>query len=481
MLLSEVKLSDFFDWIAELSSNLPKIDYKTYFIVVLAVIALTGLIVGLTFLGSYRFKLRTACRKIIKYLGKVPSIDDDNVSDFTTQCFSSKVPTALRDSWIQYLGVRFGYPSDIVSEENVYNKPVRRVREVRASVFIGIALILTAIFAFWGYGALEGNEMGVIFFASLGLSGIIYLILVIINRFQSKTCLEVFDEMQEDLDAKVNLQAEKNFATDSSPLLDLSNILDEIIARNTAKDVGFDVGGMSDSLVFATDGEETKPKNGEPKAEEVKLSLDDEYVESELITDESEALKVTEEKAPVADESGKAPDAEIKEPAKEETAEANDKENGDKVEEESKKEEKKDEGEKPADNAEVISDESATETKEDTAKEPVKEIPLEIIEEKKPKKGKAAKDNVAKVAETETVNNEKTEAAETEIEVPSKYKDFPIIVERILSLNPPRKVLLSLCNMLIRVYQKTENPEDKKIIVGCMNEAVMAIQSLNKK
>ncbi len=242
--LNILSASDFFskifDWFANLSSKLPAIDYKTYFIAVVTLLIGIGVVVALTFLGSYRFKLLVACKKIIRYLSDVDAVDNDNFGDFTAQCFSAKAPSALRDCWVQYLGVRFGYPSDIVSEQNVYDKQVKRVREIRANIFIAIALILIAIFSFWGYGRLDGKDMGVIFLAGLLLSGVIYLVLVILNKMLSTKCLYVFNNMQEDLDAKVVFQVEKSFATDSSPLADLSAIIDEIVARNTAKEIGFE-------------------------------------------------------------------------------------------------------------------------------------------------------------------------------------------------------------------------------------------------
>ncbi|MDE5602118.1 MAG: hypothetical protein K2J16_06440 [Clostridia bacterium] len=233
--------SEAFNWFASLSAKMPSIDFKTFFIVVVALLIGVGVVVGLTYFGSYRFKLLLASRKIIRYLADADSIDDDNVKDFTDQCFSAKAPTVLCDSWKLYLGVRFGYPSDIVSESTVYDKVVKRVREVRASVYIGIALVLIAAFAFWGYGTLDGSDMGVIFCAGLLLSGAMYILLVMLNRLLSKRCLEVFDEMQIELDAKVDLQVDKSYATDSSPLAELSAMLDEIIARNTAKNVGFEL------------------------------------------------------------------------------------------------------------------------------------------------------------------------------------------------------------------------------------------------
>ena len=77
-----------FDWFAKLSQKLPQIDYKTYFIVVLAIISGTAIIVALTLLGSNCRKISNASKRIIKYLADKDCVDDDNVGDFTTRCFS---------------------------------------------------------------------------------------------------------------------------------------------------------------------------------------------------------------------------------------------------------------------------------------------------------------------------------------------------------------------------------------------------------
>ncbi len=269
--------SKVFTWLANLSSKLPQIDLKAYFIVVLAVIAGTGLIVGLTFFGSKAFKLKAACKKIIKYLSNVDSIDDDNVGDFTAECFSQKAPAPLRDSWVEYLGVRFGFPSDLVSEKNVYEREVKKVKDVRANLFIGIALILVAIFAFWGFGTLSATEMSVIHCAGLLLSAAIYLVLVFANRKQIKTTRDTFYDMQDELDAKVNFQVEKNFSTDSSPLSDLAAIVDEIIARNTAKEI------------------EIEEKDQEPTPIE---DLIEELENKRIAGEAEEAVKAVEEREP---------------------------------------------------------------------------------------------------------------------------------------------------------------------------------------
>ncbi|MDE6060744.1 MAG: hypothetical protein K2G31_04675 [Clostridia bacterium] len=292
--------SDAFNWFASLSSKLPGIDFKTFFIVVVALLIGVGVVVGLTYLGSYRFKLLVANRKIIRYLADADSIDDDNVKDFTDQCFSAKAPTVLCDSWKLYLGVRFGYPSDIVSESTVYDKVVKRVREVRASVFIGIALVLIAAFAFWGYGTLDGNDMGVIFCASLLLSGAIYIVLVMLNRLLSKRCLEVFDEMQIELDAKVDLQVDKSYATDSSPLAELAAIVDEIVARNTAKNVGFEINSEEETPI------EKLIANAQQSEDVIDIAdFEHDFYEIEKYEDELDGVKPTDGKDGTADDSDK--------------------------------------------------------------------------------------------------------------------------------------------------------------------------------
>lgn len=229
-----------FNWLADVSSKLPKIDFQIFFIVTVAMLFGLGIVFAFTYLGSKSFKLIKASKKIQKYLEGVDTVDDDNVSDFTAHCFSSKAPQALRDSWVQYLGVRFGYPSDIVSDKNVYDKTVKKNKDYRAGIYLCVSLVLLAIFAFWGYGTLDKTGIGTSQFICLAVIGLMYLFLILINRAQNKRCLEAFDAMQEDLDAKVNLQVEKNYATDSSPLSELAGMVEEIIARNTSKAIDVD-------------------------------------------------------------------------------------------------------------------------------------------------------------------------------------------------------------------------------------------------
>jgi hypothetical protein len=255
--------ADVFNWLARLSAKMPAIDFSTYFFVVLGALAALALVIGLTYFGTPAFKLMRASRKISSYLSGADAVDDDNVDDFSSVCFSLKSPAALREAWTQYLGVRFGYPSDVISDSAVLNKELKSVKNVRANLFLGIALIILAFFAFWGFGTLPSAQMSVIHLCGLLLTGVLYIVLVYSGKGQDKRARELFERMQEDLDVKVSLQVEKNYATDVSPLNKLSAMVNEIIARNTAKAVD-----LSENLIRAESAEEEQ-EDSQMKLEEL--------------------------------------------------------------------------------------------------------------------------------------------------------------------------------------------------------------------
>ena len=277
-----------FHWLAGVSEKLPVVDIKMFFIVVLSVISGIGVITAFTLLGSHARKLYVSSKKIRKYLANVDAVDD-NVSDFTAHCFSKKTPQQLRDAWVQYLGVRFGYPSDIVSDSAVYDKFVKKNKDVRSGVFLAISLILLGLFAFWGYGTLQDAKMGVVHLAALVLIGVIYLVLVILARKQNQRCLETCEAMQEDLDAKVNLQIESNYATDSSPLQELNALVEEIIARNTAKAVDIDENEQTpiEALIEQKMKEQSETEEDEQESIDEILNAQEEEVE-EITQEESD-------------------------------------------------------------------------------------------------------------------------------------------------------------------------------------------------
>lgn len=466
-----------FTWLAGLSTKLPVIDFKMYFIIALAAIALVWVITALTLLSSRSKKLIRACKKIQKHLSTVDAIDDENVSEFTAACFGSKAPQALRDAWMQYLGVRFGYPSEIVSESAVYDKLVKKHKDVRSGVYLTISLILLAVFAFWGYGTLDSVDMGVVHCAGLLLIAITYLLLVLFYRSQVKKGLKAFENMQDDLDAKVNLQVESNYATDSSPLTELNALVEEIIARNTAKVV--DVDGEEDNaptpieeLIEQTPEadnveEPQEPTDEEPSQEEPQEELVEEQEEVEEPTQEV-ALEEVEE--PMVEDT-------VEEEPVEETAQ----------EEEAVVEEQEELVEEPA------VEESQEEVVEDTEED---EEPSNVVYDSAAGVGGvlSADYTITQDNDVEEENvEEETEAPqEAEPEVvyvvegeeeeetdakPAKLAKLPNLVDYMLTKNLTKAMKIQIATMLITAYKKfKDSADDRKIVVQCLTKVMNELQ-----
>ena len=503
-----------FTWLADLSAKLPAIEFKTYFFVVVGIILGVGLIVGLTFFGSGAYKLKAACKKIIKYLAEVECIDDDTARDFTNQCFSAKVPQTLRDTWVQYLGVRFGYPSDMVSEKEVYDKEVRHTKDIRANVYIGVALILCAIFAFWGYGTLQSNEMGVVHLTGLLLSGAVYLLLVILNRTQIKNTREAFYTMQEDLDAKVNLQVEKNYATDSSPLTELAAMVDEIIARNTAKivEISDEMNDYASSLVDQPVEEtpiealiDSKSGNGSSDESEEVWQYDvvsmDEF--DDTLNDSDNTDSGSENALVVV------PDSEDRTQT-DDSCETqingvdNDDDNDDDNEEYSEGDAEQDEqSDQPTDDEESDETDYSADVQDDTLIEGI----AEVVEDSETdgsigqmaagdvsdaaydedtdddvaaeqdaeevKKNKDAQDEQEGVSEIYIVDD----VDDDEVVKPAKLVKLPHLVDYMLQRDMSKKTKIQIATMLISTYNKFKDiPEDRKIIISCISRLIQSMQ-----
>ena len=502
-----------FNWLAEISSKMPAIDFKTYFIVVVAVIVGIGVIVALTYFGSRARKLIGASKKIEKYLANVDQVDDDNVSDFTAHCFSSKAPQPLRDSWVQYLGVRFGYPSDIVSDRNVYEKVVKKNKDYRSGIYLAIALLVLGFFAFWGYGTLTANEMGVIHFVGLVASAVVFLVLVIINRKQSKKCLEVFEDMQEDLDAKVNLQVESNYATDSSPLAELSGMVEEIIARNTAKAVDAEQEyALEQTPIEALIEEKTEEeKSAQIEEESADETLDEEDGTVEQTIDELIASEPVEEQVPAetveeseeesepvenaeteaTEETAEETEEPVEEPAEEsEPVEDTETEAVEEPEEQESEESSVEESTEEVEAQETESAEEATDDSESEQEEVSEDDNVETTETEDVAEDVENEDAEETVEENEDV--EETQAGDEEPEVvyvvdgdedddehvkPAKLVKLPNLVDYMLSKNMPRAMKIQIASMLIGTYKKFENSkEDRKIVVSCLTKVMRDLQ-----
>lgn len=433
-----------FNWLADVSSKLPKIDFQIFFIVTVAVLFGLGIVFAFTYLGSKVFKLIKASKKIQKYLEGVDTVDDDNVSDFTAHCFSSKAPQALRDSWVQYLGVRFGYPSDIVSDKNVYDKTVKKNKDYRAGIYLCVSLVLLAIFAFWGYGTLDKTGIGTAQFIGLAVIGLMYLFLILINRAQNKRCLEAFDAMQEDLDAKVNLQVEKNYATDSSPLSELAGMVEEIIARNTSKAIDVDEEQetvqeptpiealieqeeQSESVAKETPVEETEESTEETPVEETENEVEAEEVqELEPAEETDEAIEPqteeVEETEPVQEEESVEESAEAEEAQEEAEAEESVEEQP--LEEVVEEEQPLDEEQETLEETQEQPIEETEEVQEDeTATDDVQEGPVEEDKEATEEESDENQDIAEQLVEEPVKETQEAEEADEQVEEASEESD----------------------------------------------------------
>lgn len=415
-----------FHWLAGVSEKLPVVDIKMFFIVVLSVILGIGVITAFTLLGSHARKLYVSSKKIRKYLANVDAVDDDNVSDFTAHCFSKKTPQQLRDTWVQYLGVRFGYPSDIVSDSAVYDKFVKKNKDVRSGVFLAISLILLGLFAFWGYGTLQDAKMGVVHLIVLVLIGVIYLVLVILARKQNQRCLETFEAMQEDLDAKVNLQIESNYATDSSPLQELNALVEEIIARNTAKAVDIDENEQTpiEALIEQKMKEQSETEEDEQESIDEILNAQEEETE-EIAQEESDQTQteIEEDNREVAeqqhiDELLQEQEEEVEQKAEEDdeqTEQVLDEQLEQEVVEPQEAVEEQEEIAPETEEEQIDEQEETTAVEESEQSEPAEQ---EEIEEQEPVEEESLQEDeqVEEQAQEETVDEQSEEAEEPQIE-----------------------------------------------------------------
>ena len=230
--------SKVFNAIARAAEKASVVDFKIFAIVALALILALGVAVAISYAFTGVAKLRYASKKISKIINnKYKIVDDENVAAFTKECFSEQAPRRLREAWIQYLGVRFGYPSEIISRKKVFDREVGANRNIRSVVFIAISLFIIGILSFFCMGSQYVSKMGVLAGITIIVVSVIHLLFVLAAKIEYKRALKTFEEMQDDLDAAIQLQIEKDYAADSSPLSDIASIVDEIIAKNISKDV----------------------------------------------------------------------------------------------------------------------------------------------------------------------------------------------------------------------------------------------------
>ncbi len=226
---------DMFTSLQEFSASMPQLGFKEFYILFFFVILLAGFVMLLLYLAIPTAILIRSISHISKILGKTDVINDDNISDFTQKSFARSGSKALKNAWTEYVGVRYGYPSDVITEKKVIRREVNKRFNIVPSIFLIVSLLYTAFFAFWGFGAIVGSsntQVAVVIALGCILSAVIYMVLILMPFFLRKKCIKNFSIMLELLDSKTNFQIDNSYACDNSPLANMAFAIDQIIARN---------------------------------------------------------------------------------------------------------------------------------------------------------------------------------------------------------------------------------------------------------
>ncbi len=463
-------LDQIFEGLSSLSAKLPTIDVKAIFIIAVGAIALVGIICGLTFLGSSAYKMKSACGVIIKYLAKVTEVNDDNAEEFTATCFGKKAPAALRDSWVEYLGVRFGYPSEIISESAVFDKEVKKVGHTRANVFIAIALIITGVLAFWCMGAESAQTMGTILGIGLILSAIIYLILVIVARKEFSKARKAFYEMQDEIDAKVDFHVEKSFAADCAPLTEMASIVDEIIARNTSKTVEMPVEEEAPQEESVEEPQPEEPREEVTAEEEPEEEVVEEPIE-EPQEELSEEVQAEAEPAATMTVNEEVEDEQVGEwiSGQEEFTEDSDLESFEEVNVEDdivmfgRKKKEKEVAQAPAQEEKIFLESEIMDDEEEVAPAPAEAAPA-------PAPVEAPATNQEIVEEYEDLDE-----GDEDVKAPRLAK-LPHLVDYVLTQDLSRAMRMKVAGLMVQAYAVFKNsPENKTIVVNCLAKIMKSL------
>lgn len=228
-----------FHWLAGVSEKLPVVDTKLFFIVVLSVILGIGVIIAFTLLGSRARKLYVSSKKS----GNI--LPTSTPWTTTTSAILRRIVSPKNAATFAWrMGAIFGSAFRISQRHCERFGSVRQVcqKEQRRALGRVCGNLAYPARAVCVLGLWHVERFGNGRCASCGTRA--YRRDLSCSRHsrkkQNQRCLETFEAMQEDLDAKVNLQIESNYATDSSPLQELNSLVEEIIARNTAKAVDID-------------------------------------------------------------------------------------------------------------------------------------------------------------------------------------------------------------------------------------------------
>ena len=129
----------------------------------------------------------------------------------------------------------------ISAKGDLRNRPMKGMIQIIRGLLAGFWVIVSVsilierspMALITGLGAFAA--VGVALCLGLLFSAIGYIVLVVAGRKQYMTALSMFREMQDMLDAKVDLQAERDYSVDVAPLTEIAAVIDGIVSRNSAR------------------------------------------------------------------------------------------------------------------------------------------------------------------------------------------------------------------------------------------------------
>lgn len=205
-------------------------NFAVLFPVLLGATAFLGVVCFLAFYLTDCYKLKAWCKKIVKHLSTVNSVEKEDEDAFTNAFFKTGCPDSLSKSWFLFLETRRGYVSKFVSEENVFEKE-KKHSKLPLFLFGSIAIILICVISIFLTAAAKIEVLFLAVLSAVILATAIAIALFFFYRNLLSSTLTSFRELQDELDSKVLVQDICEFYPESEGLKTIADELDKMALR----------------------------------------------------------------------------------------------------------------------------------------------------------------------------------------------------------------------------------------------------------
>ncbi|MDR2634814.1 MAG: hypothetical protein LBC13_02400 [Clostridiales bacterium] len=441
-------LNDIYAKLTELTAKIENFEVGGFFIGLVIAIAAIFLIIALCSIGNKATKLKSASRRISKYIANSPDgiIDDENVEDFEIACIN-KSPKTVKLQWAAFMEQRFGYPSEFVSEKACYKRPkVLYAREFGVSLFNAVLVVLIGAYFILGIASEKGTLEEVLtnsIYAVIA-GAVLSFVLVLIGRLNVNACLKAFYKMQDDLDTAVMLQNLKAVEPSNEELSTASKEIEEVIGGAVAKypksetEEEYRRGITINNNIYIDRNNNVATEEVKPEPAPVRDTAASDYVDGLYDDDEAEVL---------ADEVVITDTADYIEGVydDDDVATLEDEDNSNFTVAESDKE-------TVADSAEIKEDVSASDEIEEVSE--LDSASVVTVSELTP----------APVVKA----SEPVPAPVVEKEKPPKFAKLPPFMDYLLTTHTKRSTYIAITRVLIGAYFSAADPRDKVILKNCL-------------